>query len=158
MYETPFPEAPEMRFHRLRFTVRRMMVVVAIVAIALGGGLWGSKMIRLSRGYALDAQMNAGFENLWLQMAAQSVAQAEEMDKSPFDEPFNKEAPLLVRVIVKAKLGDFEASQRTLAAKFRGFAAREARKAAHHASLRRKYERASRYPWLSVEPNPPDPE
>jgi hypothetical protein len=31
-------------------------------------------------------------------------------------------------------------------------------RADHHASLARKYERAARYPWLSVEPDPPDPE
>jgi hypothetical protein len=29
--------------------------------------------------------------------------------------------------------------------------------AAHHASLARKYERAARYPWLSLEPDPPEP-
>jgi hypothetical protein len=29
--------------------------------------------------------------------------------------------------------------------------------AAHHAALRRKYERAARYPWLPVAPDPPPP-
>jgi hypothetical protein len=32
------------------------------------------------------------------------------------------------------------------------------RLAAYHAELRRKYEYAARYPWLSVEPDPPKPE
>jgi hypothetical protein len=31
-------------------------------------------------------------------------------------------------------------------------------RAHHHASLARKYERAARYPWLPVEPDPPEPE
>jgi hypothetical protein len=31
-------------------------------------------------------------------------------------------------------------------------------RAEHHASLARKYERAARYPWLLVEPDPPPPE
>ena len=31
-------------------------------------------------------------------------------------------------------------------------------RADHHASLARKYERAARYPWLLVEPDPPEPE
>jgi hypothetical protein len=31
-------------------------------------------------------------------------------------------------------------------------------RADHHASLARKYERAARYPWLPVEPDPPEPE
>jgi hypothetical protein len=31
-------------------------------------------------------------------------------------------------------------------------------RADHHASLARKYEQAARYPWLPVEPDPPEPE
>lgn len=38
-----------------------------------------------------------------------------------------------------------------------GFA-RDADAAEYHAGLRRKYERAARYPWLRVEPDPPAPE
>jgi hypothetical protein len=32
-----------------------------------------------------------------------------------------------------------------------------AMRAAYHARMRRKYERAARYPWLPVEPDPPEP-
>ena len=35
---------------------------------------------------------------------------------------------------------------------------RSPERAAYHASLRRKYEHAARYPWLPVEPDPPEPE
>jgi hypothetical protein len=35
--------------------------------------------------------------------------------------------------------------------------ARGEQMAAYHGELRIKYERASRYPWLSVEPDPPPP-
>jgi hypothetical protein len=35
---------------------------------------------------------------------------------------------------------------------------RSPRLAAYHADLRRKYEHAARYPWLFVEPDPPEPE
>jgi hypothetical protein len=31
-------------------------------------------------------------------------------------------------------------------------------RADHHASLARKYEHAAQYPWLPVEPDPPEPE
>ena len=30
-------------------------------------------------------------------------------------------------------------------------------RAIYHAALRRKYERAARYPWLPVPPDPPEP-
>jgi hypothetical protein len=36
--------------------------------------------------------------------------------------------------------------------------ARGEQMAAYHRKLRAKYERAARYPWLSVEPDPPIPE
>jgi hypothetical protein len=32
------------------------------------------------------------------------------------------------------------------------------KRATYHAALRRKYERAARYPWLPVEPDPPEPQ
>ena len=32
------------------------------------------------------------------------------------------------------------------------------RRADYHAAMRRKYERAAMYPWLAVEPDPPEPE
>jgi hypothetical protein len=34
----------------------------------------------------------------------------------------------------------------------------EKRLADYHAKLRKKYERAARYPWLPVEPDPPEPQ
>jgi hypothetical protein len=36
------------RLPRLRFTVRRLMLVVAIAALAMGGGVWGYRMSLLS--------------------------------------------------------------------------------------------------------------
>jgi hypothetical protein len=41
---------------------------------------------------------------------------------------------------------------------FRDEAARCARISAHYTRLKLKYERAARYPWLPVEPDPPEPE
>ena len=35
--------------------------------------------------------------------------------------------------------------------------ASEQRRADYHGAMRRKYERAARYPWLPVEPDPPEP-
>jgi hypothetical protein len=36
---------------RVRFTVRRMMVAVAVVALALSGGVWAARMMALSKAY-----------------------------------------------------------------------------------------------------------
>jgi hypothetical protein len=82
---------------------------------------------------------------------------------------------LTVRVMMAAvaiaglSLGIGSAMQRRVAL-FRQKAAQEAfllgsqrrplpeRKVPHHEALRRKYERAAGYPWLPVEPDPPEPE
>ncbi len=38
-----------------------------------------------------------------------------------------------------------------------GYTSSSTSKIEHHLALSEKYERASRYPWLSVEPDPPEP-
>ena len=52
---------------------------------------------------------------------------------------------------------DHKAAIRMSAKDFREDAEQATRRAAYHASLKRKYERAARYPWLPVEPDPPPP-
>jgi hypothetical protein len=44
------------------------------------------------------------------------------------------------------------------AAYLRAYAACEAEIGAWHARLKEKYCRAARYPWLAIEPDPPEPE
>ena len=45
-----------MKFPRVRFTIQRMMVVVAVVALTLGGIAWVVRMKRLSSEYERRAQ------------------------------------------------------------------------------------------------------
>jgi hypothetical protein len=45
-----------MRLPRLQFTVRRLMLVVAIAGLVTGGGVWGYRMWELSGGYTGMAQ------------------------------------------------------------------------------------------------------
>jgi hypothetical protein len=103
-----------MRLPRLRFTVRRLMLVVALAGLVMGGGVWGYRMWRMSAKYARIAQSFKWTESL----------------------------------------------HRGLEARFQNNAQREAAKfaavATHYAALVRKYERAARYPWLPVEPDPPE--
>jgi hypothetical protein len=44
-------EASAMRFPRVRLTVRKLMVAVAVVAVLIGSGLEGARLFRLSRVY-----------------------------------------------------------------------------------------------------------
>ena len=124
-----------MRLPRPQFTVRRLMLVVALAGLALGGGIWGSKMWRLSGVHARTAR----FHRSWLGLYRQRET-----------------------VILKS-LGRLEqfAAQHALpppsVARHRDDAAGYARKADFREALALKYERAARYPWLPVETDPPEP-
>jgi hypothetical protein len=124
-----------MRLPRLRFTVRRLMLVVALAGLAMGVGIWSYKMRQLSGGYARAAK----FHRAWL------------------DRYREREA-----VILQA-IGRLEtvAARRSVVPpshdRHREDAADYARKADYREALALKYERAARYPWLPVEPDPPPP-
>ena len=98
---------------RVRFTVRRMMVAVAIAGVLVGG----LRMRRLSAVYQALSESNANDEDFYL--AALSD---------------------------RFKLGH-PSYERT----FRD-------RLDYHRSMRVKYERAARRPWLPVPPDPPEPE
>ena len=68
-----------MRLPRVRFTMRRMMVLVAVTGLAMGVATWGLKMRRLARHYASQAQENLFFENLYRQAEASSLGRVREI-------------------------------------------------------------------------------
>lgn len=106
-----------MRILRIRFTLRRMIVVVAIVAVSLGlGGMWmrHERYLGLAQGYSLQEQVARDHQDL---------IQVTKMDRRG-----------------KVLLDAFP------------------RKRVHYARMRAKYEHAARHPWLSVAPDPPEPE
>jgi len=47
---------------RVQFTVRRMMVAVAVVGLLLATGMWAAKMWRLSRGHRAITSSHATLE------------------------------------------------------------------------------------------------
>jgi len=151
-----------MRSARLRFTVRSMMVAVAVVGVALGG----VRMHRLSRHYAKEARHNATLENILLRQKAIATTSArrneellsDRMGESLSDRKDDTGTLRLFRAYMRIEMKEFDAMSMEYAAKKRKSAVKYARKAAHFAALRRKYERAARYPWLPVAADPPAPE
>jgi hypothetical protein len=97
-----------------RFTVRRLMIAVAIIGLALALAV----MLKRSGEFRALAEKQAYYE-------AGSLAYADD---------------------ARGEGGD---PQRV---------ARGEQMAAYHRALKAKYERAARYPWLPVEPDPPEPE
>jgi hypothetical protein len=110
-----------MRPIRIRVTIRLLMLIVAISAVALAGVAW-SHWMRLREEYRLEASDHEEKEQYQHQQL-QGVAKAREIGRG--------DDPLLPLIEQLAR-----------------------RRAAYHAEMRRKYEKAAAHPW---EPTPPDP-
>jgi hypothetical protein len=134
-----------MRMPRVRFTVRRLIVAIAVIAILLGVGLQIRRTIHLSRrsaGFARRAVMYAEDESVWRKAVRDWIEHAERYRKLA-DQPdqrsdapmWRKRAEYCAETVEQIKaLVDF------------------------NASMKAKYNAAARRPWLDLEPDPPRPE
>jgi hypothetical protein len=120
----------QMMLSRVRFTVRRMMVTVASVALVIGGSIEYSRLKRLSTRYAYSAHI-FGLQETTCR-ADGRLSHGEWLDVSRR----------------RFKLGLGQSLKPEWCRKL----------TPHYESLRLKYERAARYPWLPVSPDPPMPE
>jgi hypothetical protein len=109
-----------MRFPRLRFSVRNLMVAVVVVALIVGS-IQAIERVNLSRRYQQKARNHGSraraFSTAFSEMKLNPEASREQ--RATFDE--------LRRVID------------------------------HNVQLGKKYTHAATYPWLSLEPDPPEP-
>jgi hypothetical protein len=113
-----------MRFPRVRFTVRRMMVAVAIVAVATAMGVTLYRRSQRFRGIAAAFVLKEDLATVVPSVSPDEVRETYRPGASYWE----------VRVVAKPK------------------------NAAYYTQMRMKYERYSRYPWLLVTPDPPEPE
>jgi hypothetical protein len=126
-----------MKISMFHFTVRRMMVAVAFVAIIIGGLLQVARLRRLSEQYE-GRVINA----------RRLVAQARFTANFSHDEwlAHCREIDTQNRIYQPFQIA-------------RGYPPDLAKKLVAFGELiRLKYERAARYPWLVVEPDPPRPQ
>ena len=114
-----------MRFPRVRFTVRRMMVAVAVVAVAFG-------LLAMARRMAIRRSNYLGSVAIYLHLENSCSEQAVSTDATAKE---------------KEKEGNVEA-----AGFWSVRSARHSRRALYFRSLLVKYERAARYPRLPVAP------
>lgn len=143
---------------RVRFTVRRMMIAVALVAI----GAWGVVLARRSdeyRGRASSAGYRelavAELEKMIRQTAAAAGLEADRIDR---DRGRDSVGEADFRRIYGRPRDSVVADLKEIAAKKTLERERYKRVREHCASLKEKYLRAARYPWLPVAPDPPEPE
>jgi hypothetical protein len=134
-----------MRLPRVRFTVRRMMIAVAVVAVLIGVGLHVERAIRFSRlstNYVEFAAMYAEYESI-LRKRERNHRELAERERESADKFQRSSSVELWRRLAQ------EDTDR--ADKFKSLAE-------YHSRMKAKYQAAARRPWLDVEPDPPRPE
>jgi len=137
---------PRMRLARPRFTVWRLMIAVAAVAVLLACWSWVAEIGRRSRQYGLFESLHAGRESNCRILI--DIIEAEIQDQEVQIAGMREANP--------AGHGATEdgarphANQRSEQEQCRKWLA-------YHAQLREKYARAARTPWITVPPAPPEP-
>ena len=139
---------------RFQFTVRRMMIVVAIAAVALGANDLRWRRDRYdalrsthewrARGSSTSAEGHSS-------TAAANEREVERLRAAirAGHYPLRPAAEAVAQIT-----SNIEGAASIERAAERQFRAR----ARFHELLRKKYEHAARYPWLAVEPDPPEPD
>lgn len=124
-----------------RFRIRTMMIVVAMGALSLWGAMETRRLHRWSSYYrqrAANAQKGETEQRRRIARAVQAIRDLEVLlgENPPKGKDFFRRA-------IKSLKADI---------------ARRPEGVSYYARLRRKYERAARYPWLAVEEDPEEPE
>ena len=119
-----------MRLPGVRFTLRRLLVVIALLAVLMAAGLEAARATRRAREYRQYAVAHAAFRDL-------SLGEAEQYRDAYNHGEWADDKE-------KTQLLQREAGERALAR--------------HYDTLAAKYRRAARFPWLPVEPDPPQPD
>jgi hypothetical protein len=140
-----------------RIRIRTMMVAVGVVAIVIAGVIEARRLYRFSK-YCEAIAVRADDAETTARHNAQHWARDGEYWSGRVRDAELKlkkysNRPVLVDVFSK----DLVYLEK-LQANDAGYVAKSTRIAEHFARLKRKYERAARYPWLPVEPDPLEPE
>ena len=143
-----------MKLPRPRFTMRWMMIVVAVAAVALGAiDVWRrqDRFLALRSNHEWSARGCLAMAESHASTAAGNEREVERLRAAATsgDGAMRRQAELSAQIT--ANIEAQAAVERAAERKYRA-------RAQFHDALRIKYERAARYPWKSVEPDPPEPE
>ena len=153
---------PPMRLPRVQFKVRFLMAAVVFVAVPLGVWISYSRLKPLAAVYRVTASRHAALEvryvrdmkdqaecfAFWSGLARERTANAASPPEAEPFGPFNA-------VESWSELADQASDQASYHARLQR---ESASKADRHAVLKRKWQRASSFPWLSIEPDGPNSE
>ena len=154
-----------MRFPRVRFTVRRLMVVVAALALSLGVSVEAIRLKHQREQYLKLASENGQSEKLYRNLERNQLALAQ-IDESSAELPWNTRRPVIPFVYPDdTHIPEMNEIWSRIARQRRDDAKRERAQAKlshetaeYHAGLKQKYLAAAARPWLSIGPDPPPPD
>lgn len=129
-----------------RFRIRRMMVVVAMVAILVGAWVLRKRSVE----YKLRSDWHGAIEAKCALVADSSGA--------PFWRRSGSVAPQTKMRFEDVVHSKYESSLSRKPYEWIWIRIPAAGMAEYHRKLKTKYQYAARFPWLSVEPDPPAPE
>ena len=133
---------------RFRFTVRRMMVAVAIVSILIGAeAMRRRREVLASKASSsrLRQGVNQRMVEEWDRLMPKVIRIVRESERLASSRPGDDEA--------KRSLSKTERKYQSVTREVKTYE----RNARHWQMVAEKYERAARYPWLPVAPDPPEP-
>ncbi len=119
-----------MMLPRVRFTLRRLMIVIASLAVLVAASLAAARATRRAREYRQVAVAHAAFRDLCL--AEADDYRDAHLNRTTADHRAETDWPR------------FETHERALAR--------------HYDALAAKYRQAARFPWLSIQADPPPPD
>jgi hypothetical protein len=125
---------------RVRITVRRLMVAVVVVGIILGSIAQVLRLRRFARAHEAKAA------EIRIAMKARSI---------------NAETAGNTEEAIRRMASEYPAQANSLlpgASKYQRSREAHKRKVDYYERLLEKYSRAARHPWLTVSPDPPEPE
>jgi hypothetical protein len=168
------PLAKDVPMKLPRFRLRTLMIVVAIIAIAAYGDVLRrrrAEYLRRAAALAMPEQASRGardsnkkmlteFKEKFEQRKDWERRNVDQLKRMAEDDLLSSETQAKWRDLqrmAEQSLGESEQRQDELTSSVNAEIARWSRSYDHFSALRRKYERAARYPWLPVSPDPPDP-
>jgi hypothetical protein len=142
------------RLPRVRFTVQRLMIVVAIIAILFGAGDWGVRLNnRRIKGQRI-VEWCLDQEGLIRTLAEQDSRESGDQRESAETwrvKARNAENPDLLRIRLDAAEGCDRRAEY-----WSGRARQRLEDAEVYAGMRRRFERAMSHPWEALPPDPRD--
>ena len=153
-------EGSMMRLSRPRFTIRRIMILVAIVGVALGGTILAARLKRRAELFQTQATFFGSLEKFYQRsrdLHLKSLESALEFQKKTAElmretEQIRPGASDLIDQL-KSELGIKDDRAESLEETIE----LERKQISYFSLMRRKYQRAASRPWEPVTPDPPLP-